>query len=212
LKASERYSLIIDPQLQGITWLREMEKDSDMQISRLTNPKLIKTVEASIESGKPVLIENLLNSIDAVLQPVYARSIVKKGRNRYLKMGDKELSLHANFNLYLHTKLSNPHYQPEIQAECTLINFTVTEGGLEDQLLDLVVLMERPDLAAQSIELIQMQNNFKITLGELEADLLQRLANSTGDILEDVPLVENLERSKALSVEIAQKVEVAKET
>jgi dynein heavy chain len=189
-----------------------MEKDSDMQISRLTNPKLIKTVEASIESGKPVLIENLLNSIDAVLQPVYARSIVKKGRNRYLKMGDKELSLHANFNLYLHTKLSNPHYQPEIQAECTLINFTVTEGGLEDQLLDLVVLMERPDLAAQSIELIQMQNNFKITLGELEADLLQRLANSTGDILEDVPLVENLERSKALSVEIAQKVEVAKET
>lgn len=72
--------------------------------------------------------------------------------------------------------------------------------------------MERPDLAAQSIELIQMQNNFKITLGELEADLLQRLANSTGDILEDVPLVENLERSKALSVEIAQKVEVAKET
>lgn len=119
-----------------------------MQVTRLTNPKLIKTVEMSIEAGKPVLLENLLNSIDAVLQPVYARSIVKKGRNRYLKMGDKELSLHPNFNLYLHTKLSNPHYQPEIQAECTLINFTVTEGGLEDQLLDLVVLMERPDLAA----------------------------------------------------------------
>jgi dynein heavy chain len=67
LKASERYSLIIDPQLQGITWLREMEKDSDMQVTRLTNPKLVKTVEMSIESGKPVLIENLLNSIDAVL-------------------------------------------------------------------------------------------------------------------------------------------------
>lgn len=183
-----------------------------MQVTRLTNPKMIKIMEASIEAGKPVMIENLLNSIDAVLQPVYARSIVKKGRNRYLKMGDKELSLHANFNLYLHTKLSNPHYQPEIQAECTLINFTVTEGGLEDQLLDLVVLMERPDLAAQSKELIQMQNNFKITLGELEADLLQRLANSTGDILEDVPLVENLEKSKALSIEIAGKVEVAKET
>jgi dynein heavy chain len=47
-------------------------------------------------------------------------------------MGDKELSLHKDFSLYLHTKLSNPHYQPEIQAECTLINFTVTEFGLED--------------------------------------------------------------------------------
>jgi dynein heavy chain len=30
-----------------------------------------------------------------------------------------------NFKLFLHTKLSNPHYPPEIQAETTLINFTV---------------------------------------------------------------------------------------
>jgi dynein heavy chain, axonemal len=52
------------------------------------------------------MIENLGDSIDAVLQPVYARSVIKKGRNKYLKMGDKELALH--------TKLSNPHYQPEI--------------------------------------------------------------------------------------------------
>jgi len=36
-----------------------------------------------------------------------------------------------------------------------LINFTVTEAGLEDQLLATVVKMERPDLAAQSEELIQ---------------------------------------------------------
>lgn len=32
-----------------------------------------------------------------------------------------------SFRLFLHTKLSNPHYPPEIQAETTLINFTVTE-------------------------------------------------------------------------------------
>jgi len=101
------------------------------------------------------MIENLENSIDAVIQPVYARSIIKKGKNRYIKMGDKELNLHDKFNLYLHTKLANPHYPPEIQAECTLINFTVTENGLEDQLLSLVVKMERPDLAAQKEEIVQ---------------------------------------------------------
>ena len=76
----------------------------------------------------------------------------------------------------------------------------------------MVVLKERPDLAEQKAEIIQQMNQFKITLGELEEDLLFSLANSTGDILDDVPLVEKLEKAKMLSVEIAAKVEIAKET
>ena len=55
------------------------------------------------------------------------RSTFKKGRNMYVKMGDKDVEYNKSFKLFLHTKLSNPHYPPEIQAETTLINFTVTE-------------------------------------------------------------------------------------
>lgn len=172
---------------------------------------MVRTIEHSIENGNPVMIENLDNTIDAVIQPVYSRAIVKRGKSRIIKMGDKELNLNPKFHLYLHTKLSNPHYQPEIQAECTLINFTVTESGLEDQLLSLVVRKERPDLAAQNEELIQQQNEFKIKLKELEKDLLRRLAEAEGDILENIELIENLEYSKKLSTEISEKVEIAKE-
>lgn len=76
-----------------------------MKVTRLSNPKVVKILEAAIEAGNPVLIENLENSIDAVIQPVYARAIIKRGKNRYIKMGDKELSLHPDFNLLMHTKL-----------------------------------------------------------------------------------------------------------
>lgn len=65
---------------------------------------------------------------------------------RYIKIGDKECDFNPAFRLILHTKLANPHFQPELQAQCTLINFTVTRDGLEDQLLAAVVNMERPDL------------------------------------------------------------------
>lgn len=61
-------------------------------------------------------------------------------------MGDKEVEYHPEFRLILHTKLANPHYKPEMQAQTTLINFTVTREGLEDQLLADVVRKERPDL------------------------------------------------------------------
>lgn len=66
--------------------------------------------------------------------------------SRYIKIGDKEIEYHPDFRLILHTKLANPHYKPELQAQTTLINFTVTREGLEDQLLANVVAKERPDL------------------------------------------------------------------
>eukprot|EP00820_Chromera_velia_P017919 Cvel_27114.t1-p1 / transcript=Cvel_27114.t1 / gene=Cvel_27114 / organism=Chromera_velia_CCMP2878 / gene_product=Dynein alpha chain, flagellar outer arm, putative / transcript_product=Dynein alpha chain, flagellar outer arm, putative / location=Cvel_scaffold3327:4083-17851(-) / protein_length=1557 / sequence_SO=supercontig / SO=protein_coding / is_pseudo=false len=209
---SERWPLIIDPQLQGITWIREKEKANKLQVTRMGNDKMVRVMERSIDVGEPVLIENMEESIDAVLQPVISRATIRRGRARYIKLGDKEISYSPNFKLFLHTKLSNPHYPPEIQAECTIINFTVTEQGLEDQLLALVVKKERPDLAKQKMQLIQQQNEFKIKLAELEASLLDKLTNAQGDILEDVELIENLEYTKKISVEVAEKVAVAKET
>ena len=81
-----------------------------------------------------------------------------------------------------------------------------------DQLLYLIVERERPDLAAKKLELITQQNDFKIRLIELEDELLFKLANAKGDILDDITLIENLEDSKKISVEISEKVEIAKVT
>lgn len=61
-----------------------------------------------------------------------------------------------------------------MQAQTTLINFTVTKDGLEEQLLGAVVKAERPDLESSKAELTTQQNTFKITLKVLEDDLLHR--------------------------------------
>jgi len=42
------------------------------------------------------------------------------------------------------TKMPNPLYKPEIYIKMTIINFTVTFQGLEDQLLGEVVIKEKP--------------------------------------------------------------------
>lgn len=43
---------------------------------------------------------------------------------------------------YMTTKMSNPHYLPEVCIKVTIINFTVTKSGLEDQLLRYMTLHE----------------------------------------------------------------------
>merc|ERR1712228_1119608 len=61
-------------------------------------------------------------------------------------------------------------------------------------------------------ELIIQQNEFKVTLAQLEAMLLEKLAGAEGDILDDTELILNLEEAKKTSDEVKEKVVFAQET
>jgi dynein heavy chain len=85
----------------------------------------------------------------------------------------------------------------------------VTEEGLEDQLLAVVVTKERPDLEEMKAKLITEQNEFKIKLKELEDGLLKRLASAQGDLTEDVELIESLEEMKRIADDIKSRMKIA---
>lgn len=61
------------------------------------------------------------------------------GSRYYVKVGDKEIEYNPNFKLYITTRISNPHYTPEVSTKVTVINFSVKQSGLEDQCLGIVV-------------------------------------------------------------------------
>ena len=91
---------------------------------RLGQKGYLDVIERAVSNGDVVLLENLAETMDPVLDPLLGRNTIKKGRA--IKMGDKEVEYNPKFRLILQTKLANPHYQPEMQAQTTLINFTVT--------------------------------------------------------------------------------------
>jgi dynein heavy chain len=214
--SAARWPLIIDPQLQGIKWLRKRaemnEENQGFIVITLTMSDWPKRLEGAISQGQVCIIENLGQELDATLDPVLARAVYKKGRNYFLKLGGEEVEYDPKFQLYMLTKLSNPHYKPEVAAQCTLVNFIATEKGLEDQLLAKVVGVEKPELEAEMCALQEKFNEYKITLLELEDQLLERLANAPDDILSDIPLIEGLEATKAASTEINAAVAKGKET
>ncbi|VVC32244.1 Hypothetical protein CINCED_3A002285 [Cinara cedri] len=209
LTKSDRWPLMVDPQLQGIKWIKNKYGKS-LKVIRLNYKNCVLDIENCVQNGNVLLIENIGENIDSVLDNIIGRNFIKKGR--VVKIGEKEIDYNPNFRLILHTKLSNPHYKPEMQAQTTLINFTVNRDQLEDQLLAEVVKVERPDLETMRIELTKQQNSFKITLKRLEDGLLQRLSSADGEILGDKELVLNLEKSKKTATEIEVKVAEAKIT
>lgn len=209
LTNSARWPLMIDPQLQGIKWIKQKYGDT-LTVTRLTLRNYLDIIEKSVRNGEILLVENIGESIDAVLDPLLGRMLIKKGK--VLKLGDREIDYNANFRLILHTKLANPHYKPELQAQTTLINFSVTRDGLEQQLLAEVVKVERPDLEQLKTKLTTEQNSFKITLIRLEEDLLYRLSSAGENVLEDETLVLNLETTKKTAADIEEKVKLAKVT
>lgn len=215
ITSCKRWPLVIDPQLQGIKWLREKEKDRNLIVLQLSQHGWLRKMESAIVNGSVVIIENISEEIDPTLDPVLGRAVYKKGGSStslYLKLAGEEVQYDLNFFMYLQTKLSNPHYKPEIAAQCTLINFIATESGLEDQLLEKVVKKEQPELERQKQELVVAFQKFKIDLVELEDQLLERLANAPDDILSDVPLIESLEETKKKATDISISVKRNQET
>lgn len=69
------------------------------QVVRMGADNTVAVMERAIEAGHSVLIENMGESIDAVLNPVITRSTFKKGRNLYVKLGDKEVEYNKNFKV-----------------------------------------------------------------------------------------------------------------
>lgn len=209
---SIRWSLLVDPQGQANKWIKRMEKANDLSVTKLTDPNYMKILEPSLEYGMPALIENILEDLEAPLDPILMKNTYIQGGKAYIALGENVIEYSPKFRLYMTTKLRNPHYLPEVFNKVTLINFALTVDGLEDQLLGIVVAKERPDLQEKREKLIVESAENNTALKNVEDSILRTLQESKGDILEDEGAIEILDSSKILSDDILIRQEATKET
>jgi dynein heavy chain len=212
---STRYPLMIDPQGQGLTWIKEREplmKQYDTVIT-LNVPNLRESLKMPLENGYPVLIESIENEVDPLLDPGLEKQyIVKGGRKKTIILGGGEpLDFDEKFNLYMTSRLANPHFLPELAAKTTIIDFTVTQGGLEQQLLGRLISFEQKSLEDTLNQLQEEVTSNTKVLADLEASLLDRLANAEGSLLDDVELIDVLANIKIKSREVNDKLVEANE-
>ncbi|KAG5865749.1 hypothetical protein JTB14_010830 [Gonioctena quinquepunctata] len=204
---SRRWSLFIDPQAQASSWIKKMEKKNNLEVLKFSFPDYMKKIEVCVQFGYPVLIESIGEELEAPLDPLLYKKTFKQGNMVVISMGENVVEYNKNFKFYMTSKLRNPHYLPEVFNRVTIVNFALTLEGLQDQLLGIVVAVEKPDLQQLKEELILQKAENKGALEQAEEKILKTLSETKGDILEDESAIQNLDESKVLSMEIMEKQE-----
>ncbi|XP_072807660.1 dynein axonemal heavy chain 6 isoform X4 [Vicugna pacos] len=207
-----RWPLMIDPQDQANRWIRNKENKNGLKIVKLTDSNFLRILENSIRLGLPVLLEELRETLDPALEPILLKQIFTSGGRLLIRLGDSDIDYDKHFRFYMTTKLPNPRYLPEVCIKVTIINFTVTKSGLEDQLLSDVVRLEKPELEEQRIKLIVRINTDKNQLKAIEEKILKMLFTSEGNVLDNEELIDTLQDSKITSGAIKIRLKEAEST
>jgi dynein heavy chain len=132
---SERWTLMIDPQMQGNNWLRDTYgsvEDSQLQIIKPTTDAKImqRKLDQALSYGYPVIFEDATETFDPMLEPIISRQIQKRGADYFITFNQQPVMYNTEFKFFITTKMAKPHYSPEMCVKVTMLNFMVTQEGL----------------------------------------------------------------------------------
>ena len=201
--------LIIDPSTQASEWLKmHVSSDETKSLETVTmhDPRFANKFELAVRFGKTLIIEEV-DRIDPILYPVVRKDLERQGLRWVVQVGDKTVDYNENFRMFLVTRNPYPVITPSAASVIAEVNFTVTRSGLEGQLLGLVIQHEQPALEKQKSHLLHVEEDLKVQLAQLEKTLLETLATSTGNILENEALIQSLDETKAKGTTVKESLE-----
>ncbi|XP_053312461.1 cytoplasmic dynein 2 heavy chain 1 isoform X2 [Spea bombifrons] len=194
---------LIDPSSQATEWLKTHLKESRLEVINQQDANFITALELAVRFGKTLIIQEM-DGVEPVLYPLLRKDLIAQGPRYVVQIGDKTIDYNENFRLFLSTRNPNPFIPPDATSIVTEVNFTTTRAGLRGQLLALTIQHEKPDLEEQKTKLLQQEEDKKIQLAKLEETLLETLATSQGNILDNKDLIESLNQTKASSALIQE--------
>ena len=205
------FPLLIDPQLSGTKWLR-FELGDKLNVLRFDQSDFLQRLKSCVSFGLPVLIENVGLKLDPLIEPILSREVLVVDGQKKIALGGEYVPYSDSFRLYLSTKYPNPHYSPEVCSQVILINFTTTQEGLSDLLMNNLIEVERVDLDEKRIQIMEANAANVKKLKEIEDEILQIVSNVGGDILDDDNAIDTLERAQKTSTNIEQQMAASEKT
>ncbi|KAM9321467.1 cytoplasmic dynein 2 heavy chain 1 [Gastrophryne carolinensis] len=194
---------LIDPSSQATEWLKTHLKESRLEVINQQDANFITVLELAVRFGKTLIIQEM-DGVEPVLYPLLRKDLIAQGPRYVVQIGEKTIDYNEEFRLFLATRNPNPVIPPDASSIITEVNFTTTRAGLRGQLLAVTIQHEKPDLEEQKTKLLQQEEDKKIQLAKLEESLLETLATSQGNLLDNKELINSLNQTKASSALIQE--------
>lgn len=211
-----RTPLIVDPANRAIDWVRNhyISQKVVVEVTSLHDERFTHTLELAIRFGKTLFITEV-DDVIPMLYPILRCDLSSAGAKRTVQVGNKSVDWQDTFKIVLFTRDTGLSLSPEAAALVQEVNFSVTSFGLESQLLGVTIQHEKPEIEEQKMQLLEKEEKLKIEINLLESRLLQELAESSGDLLENTHLITSLneikEQSKSIQNALKQSHKLQKE-
>lgn len=207
VEKTKTFSLLIDPQMQGLVWLKsQFDGAGALTVTTQGDSHFKGNVERAVEYGRTVIVEKIVDHIGMDLQTLLKKQVTKYGGQRMIQFCRKQYKLDKNFKLFVVSTHPRPHFDVNITNHVTLVNFSVNIESLQAQMLGLVVLNERKDLEDAYHENSKEAFDSIKSLKDVETTILSQLEMKVTDLLGDESLIRTLNESKNTAEYVASKL------
>jgi len=206
-----RFPLVIDPSGQAASFLLAEKADQRIVRTSFLADSFMRDLETALRFGTSLLVDDV-ESIDPVVNPVLNREVHKKGGRMLVKLGDQEVDFSPTFAIFLSCRDPNALFTPDLSSRVTFVNFSVTPDGLREQALGKMMTSLQPAVEAERASLVRLTGDCSVRLRELERQLLDAIAETSGSLLDDDTLLSTLEATKVDAAEVTARLAEAAES
>lgn len=200
-----RFPLIIDPTCKSIESLMKMSSKLSVCVLSFLQDNFTSILENQIRFGGTVVIQDA-EYYNPIMNSILRNDIEKYGSQTVLHLGTREIDFSSLFRLIFFTKDPLIRLPPLAATRLTVVNFTITDGNLEDVIIGKTLKLQKPEVEEQRLQLRDAQIKYHSQLFNLEEDLLKSLGKSTLSLLEDDQVLTNLEELKHDANFVDQKI------
>lgn len=163
--------LLLDPTGCASKWLSAYLKSKSslkFEILNQNDDRFTYNLELGVRFGKILIIEDITQNFTASLLSLLTMRVHSRFNKKMMHIGNKFIDLHEDFRLILTTLNDIKLLSGDINANITIIPFTLTASGLTDQLLSRWISIKHPEIEKKRVELLQNEGKLMLEKFKLQ--------------------------------------------